>query len=520
MTPARRELLLAAASGLALGAAFPPLPLGWLAWFAFVPLLAALDRRAAAGAGASFRLGYAGGLVFFLAGTHWIALLSDVATTVHWIKYLGWLLAGAYLALFWGLAAGFAALLARRSGVPARWTFVPAMLLVEELRGSGELGFPWFQPGYTQHALPAIGLAALGSVTLVTLWVLLVNAAVLDTLVRRSRAAWALALVLVLAPWLNVSGWRAPRAVAANPGPRVALVQGDVPGEIKWSGEHQAEILRTFLSLSDSAVTRRGWDRQPVQLVVWPETATGSYMRRQVDQSIAVAEWAAAHHVPVFAGFAHYDYGADGKPRPMNAAGMWAPSGIGHDFYAKRHLVPFGERMPFEWLIPALGRIDLGQAEWVPGSGTVLFPSAAGPLSCLICFESIFPDLARRDVLAGARVLVNVTNDEWFGNSAALYQHAAMAPFRAVENGVPLLRCANTGLTEIIAPDGRVTASAPVFHPFVLVAPVPAASGAGATPYDRLGDWPGALAALAAAVLALRRGRARAAGALGAPPPH
>src|SRR5262245_27726122 len=138
---------------------------GWLAWFAFVPLLLALERRIETrGPRSWFTLGYAGGAVFFLAGTHWIALLSDVALTIGWLKYLGWLLGALYLALYWGLAAWLAGLLARRSRIPARWTFAPVLLVVEELRGSGELGFPWFQPGYTQHAiLPVLQLASLKS---------------------------------------------------------------------------------------------------------------------------------------------------------------------------------------------------------------------------------------------------------------------------------------------------------------------------------------------------------------------
>ncbi len=511
MSQARHDLLLAAASGLVLGAAFLPARLGWLAWFAFVPLLAALERRAASGtAGSWFRLGYAGGVAFFLFGTHWIALLSDVASTVPWLKYLGWVLAGAYLALFWGLACLLAGWLARRARVPARWTFVPALLVVEELRGSGELGFPWFQPGYTQHALPALGLAALGSVTLVTAWVLALNAALLQAGRRRTWGAAALALALFAAQWID------PRARAAAPGPPdasrpvVALVQGNIPGEVKWSGDHQAEILARFLALSDTAVVRDAAVGPPA-LVVWPETATGSYLRKQVAQSIAVAEWAASRRVPVFTGFADYSFGPDGKPRPWNAAGTWNPDGSLSEVYAKRHLVPFGERMPFEWLVPALGRIDLGQAEWLPGTKTVLFPSACGPFSCLVCFESIFPDLAREDVLRGSRMLVIVTNDEWFGNSAALYQHADMARFRAVENDVPLLRCANTGVTEIISPQGGVLARGPVFRPCIVAAHVPAAGPR--TPYDRLGDWPGALAAVGALALALapwRRGASRA----------
>ena len=203
-----------------------------------------------------------------------------------------------------------------------------------------------------------------------------------------------------------------------------------------------------------------------------------------------------------------YDYGADGKPKAWNAAGAWGSDGSLSEIYAKRHLVPFGERMPFEWLVPALGKLELGQAEWEPGRRTVLFPGPAGPFACLVCFESIFPDLARNDVRAGSRMLVVVTNDEWFGRSAALAQHAAMASFRAVENGVPLLRCANTGITEIVAPDGRVTARARAWEPAVLVGELPAATGP--TPYDRLGDWPGALALLSVLGLALapwRKGR-------------
>jgi apolipoprotein N-acyltransferase len=169
--------------------------------------------------------------------------------------------------------------------------------------------------------------------------------------------------------------------------------------------------------------------------------------------------------------------------------------------------------MPFQWLIPALGRVDLGQAEWTPGRTSVLFPSEAGSFSCLVCFESIFPELARGDVRAGARWLVNVTTDEWFGNSAALYQHAAMAVFRAVENHVPLARCANTGLTLLVDSNGRIRRRVPVFEPVILSGRL-ALPGA-TTLYTRLGDWPGVLAGLIVVGLALvplaraltRRGR-------------
>ncbi|MFN8588082.1 MAG: apolipoprotein N-acyltransferase [Candidatus Eisenbacteria bacterium] len=504
MNAARRDLWWSAASGFVLGAAFLPWPAGWLAWAAFVPLMLALERRVSAGESLAscFRLGYAGGAAFFLVGMHWVGRLSDVALAVPWIKYVGWLAAAAYLGLFWGLATVLAAWLARRSGAPARVTFAVAFLLVEWFRGIGDLGFPWFQPGYTQHALPSLGLAAVGGVLLVTAWLLLANAWFAEAWRVRTPRAVALA-VLWLAGGLAAGEWCRGGPLETGPRPVVALVQGNIPGDVKWSGKFQKEILARFLELSDDAVRGLSGVERPV-MVVWPETATGSYLRKQLDQSLEVARWAASRNCSVFAGYADYSYSPEGKPLPWNAAGIWNPDGHLSPTYVKRHLVPFGERMPFQWLLPALGRVDFGQAEWVPGRGPIVFGGAIGRFSSLICFESIFPELARADVRAGSRCLVIVTNDEWFGRSAAVFQHAAMAPFRAVENGVPLLRCANTGLTLVVDARGRVTRTAPAFAPAVLRAEVPPARR-GETPYGRAGDWPVPAAWAAFAALAWRR---------------
>jgi apolipoprotein N-acyltransferase len=506
---------------------------GFLAWGALVPLLAALEQRARSGASARalFGLGWLFGLVFFLIGTHWIALLSDVAITVPWLKYPAWIAAAAYLALFSGVVTLVAGLLVRpparrgapgQTGLPLAIVFPFVFLLVEELRASGEMGFPWFQPGYTQQVyVPLLQMASLGSVSLVTFWLLVVNVLLWRATLGRSAGSagtggdaaarprgWfarfgaLLAVgVLVIVPWWwGASVLPAPQGAVGAAGPVVALVQGDVAGEIKWSGQHQSEILGTFLRLSDAALLHRP---RPV-VVLWPETATGSYLRKQLDQAMAVAAFANRTGVPVFSGFADYAFDSTGAQRNYNAAGLFSPDGSLGPFYAKRHLVPFGERMPFEDLFPWLGRVELGQAEWTPGTHSVIFPSAAGPFTCLVCFEAIFPDLARDDVRAGARWLVNVTNDEWFGNSAALYQHAAMAVFRAVENHVPLARCANTGLTLVADANGRVVARLPVFQPDVLVTALPPAGGSRTpTPWTRFGDWPGLASLVGTVALAL-----------------
>src|SRR5262245_5254344 len=461
------------------------------------PVVGAAPRPARASALGLFALGYAFGFAFYLIGMHWLALLSDVAITVPWLKYPAWIVAALYLALWSGLTTLLAGGLARRARVPLALTFPFALLVVEELRGSGEMGFPWFQPGYTQHAYPRfLQIASLGSVTLVTLWVALVNVLIWRAFRGRARlrAAAGAALALLL-PWFW--GGRVLQAAPRAPGPMVALVQANIAGEIKWSGKHQQAILDTFLALSGRAAKA---SPRPA-LIIWPETATGSYLAKQPEQAIAVARFVAQDSVPIFSGFADYGIGAGGRMNAYNAAGLFAPGDAHVRAYAKRHLVPFGERMPFEWLIPALGKLELGQAEWTPGQGTVLFPSAAGPFTALICFESIFPALARSDVRQGARWLVNVTNDEWFGNGAALQQHAAMAVFRAAEHHVPLARCANTGLTILVDGYGRITGRLPVFAPGVLSGSLSAPGPK--TLYTRLGDWPGLLAAAVLVLLAL-----------------
>ena len=478
-----------------------------MAWFALVPLLAGLERAASAERPlrSAWSTGYLFGLAFFLVSVHWIARLSDVAITVPWLKYPAWLAAGAYLALFSALAATLTVFLARRAGWSVAGTFVPAWLAVEVARGSGELGFPWFQPGYTQSGLlPILQLASLGGVTLVTGWLLGVNVLLWRAWSARGRdrLLFALAALQALAlPWAWGSKVLATAPQDDPTRPVVALVQGDIAGEIKWSGQHQREILARFLELSRQAMRT---SPRPA-LVIWPETATGSYLRRQLDQTLEVARFAHDERVTLFSGFADYHIDSTGETRYYNAAGVFYPTGAPGEIYAKRHLVPFGERMPFEWILPQLGHIQLGQAEWTPGVGPVLFPGPGGRFGCLICFESIFPDLSRQDVRRGARWLLNVTNDEWFGNSVAIGQHAAMAVFRAVENHVPLARCANTGMTLVVDAHGRVTGRLPVLEPGVLSRPLPPPGLP--TPYTRIGDWPAWIAFAMVGALALPRRR-------------
>jgi len=446
------------------------------------------------GAGASFRFGYATGLVFYALGLHWILFLSKVAVTVSWIMYPAWLAAAGYLALYPALAALLASLAHRRAGVPMAVAWPLSWLGLEWLRAQGELGFPWFHIGYTQwNVLPVLQLATWSGVSAVGVFVALVNglalAALLDA--RRRWAFTAAAAILLVLPFVF---FRLPaHRDATIP---IGLVQGNVPGSIKWSGKHEDQVLSKFMVLSREARAKGA------RFILWPETSTGSYLRQNLDQRMRLQAFVDSLGVGVLAGYPDYRFTGPKTYLSWNAAGVfWPNTGLGPQ-YAKIHLVPFGERMPFQALVPGLGKLELGQAEWTPGTDPSPLPTPLGPAGILVCFESIFADPARAEVLRGATWLVNITNDEWFDRSGALSQHAAMAVFRAVEHRVPLARCANTGLTFLVDPWGRRTVPPAIFTDAVVVAPLAEAAHT-RTPFTRYGDTVGPACAILCFVLVL-----------------
>jgi apolipoprotein N-acyltransferase len=481
-----------------------------------VPLGIALDQRSAAFGsvlrrdvfGTGFRLGYVAGLFLFAAGLHWIAFLKPIAVTVKWIMYPAWVAAAAYLALYPAIAAMVAFAARVRAGIPIAIGLPLAWLGAEKLRSLGELSFPWLSIGYTQWEQSAVlQWAAIGGVSLVGAWVVAVNGCVLAAIQGggRGRAGAALAAIAIVVACVAIG--RGPLwpndADEPRQGARVALIQGNVPGEVKWSGRHQTEVLTGFLEQSREAL------RESPRLLIWPETATGSYLRRDPVALIRVSQFVDSAGVPLLAGYPDYEFQPDGGYAITNSAGTFLPGASLVAQYDKMHLVPFGERMPFQWLLPALGNLDLGQAEFVPGDSLVLLPWNGEKAAVLVCFESVFPEATRAARRAGATLLVNITNDEWFGRTGALYQHAAMAVFRAVETRLPLARCANTGLTFFVDRAGRVYERGGVFTRESRLGQLDRPGEP--PPYVRFGDVTGVVALLATAFLVLRSLTARGA---------
>jgi apolipoprotein N-acyltransferase len=489
-----------------LAASFPKIGGGLLVLVALVPLLIALEARTSTGSrltvGAGFRLGYLTGAVYFLTLLYWIPSLPSENVTVPFLMVPALLAAVAYLALYPGLSAMIAVLLARR-GVPVAFALPPIWVFAEYTLGQGTFGFPWGSLGYAPAAFPVfIQFAAYTGLWGVSLWIVLVNGLVAEAFTagssRRRMVMAGLATFFVLAPALQ-GAIRLRRAVPL-PTVTVGLVQPNV-GEDKWRASVRDSVVAAVLETTRNLAASRVGD--PPDLYVWPETAVPAPIRRDPLYRKQVKDLVEGLKVPLLAGFPDIVRQANGDARYTNSAALLLPGqGLVHQ-YDKRHLVPFSEYFP----LPLLNRLNFGQSDFTPGEERGLFTQLPVPFGVLICFESIFPEEARALCRGGARYLVNITNDEWFGDSAAPYQHFEMNVLRCIENGTGMARAANTGISAILDPYGRVVAHTPTFIKTGLFGQVQIREAT--TFYTRFGDWVLGLCGLWVLFLRIRYGRRR-----------
>jgi apolipoprotein N-acyltransferase len=470
-------LLCGSATVLAL--AFPRTDWDGAAWIGLVPLfiLALASRPRLA-----FTRGWLFGIVYFLVLLRWLNYTFRTFSTIPWP--LSWgptLLLAAWCGLFFAAVVGLVSWLAARRS-PA-WALATAPFLwvgAEWLRGHLLGGFPWGTLGYSQHLrLPVIQIAELGGVHAVSLVLVAANAALAGAFVlswRRALTGLGLAGALVGAT-LGFGAWRLgeppPPAEAS-----VAIMQPSIEQPLKWDPDHATVVLRIYQEL-----TRQAGAEEP-DLIVWPETASPTVLRRDAALQQMLARLSAEVRAPLLVGSIDV---LDGAPaRLTNTAFLVGEQGI-VGRYDKIHLVPFGEYVPLSGVIGFVR----GWAEFIadlePGSRAVVFPGPPAPFGVVICYEGIFPDLFREFVNNGARVMVNMTNDGWFGRTSGPGQHLAMYPFRAVEHRIAVVRAANTGISAFVAPTGQVVRHLSLFQRGVISDRVPLRQGR--TLFTRLGDW-------------------------------
>jgi apolipoprotein N-acyltransferase len=465
-------VLLVLLSALLLSLSFHPLPLHFLAWVGLVPVLFTVDRASPRRA---FVIGLAFGSCFALFSLFWIIFLQ-IPTTVKLIMVFGMVLLFLYHGLYF--AVSFAA-----SVRTSLWCLPLFLSGLEMVRGIGEIGFPWLSLGYSQAHYPVmIQQASVYGLYGLSLWLVLLNVAVFKMLRARKRS-YAIAAVLIFCAPVVFGAIR----MKDEPGGRrlvVGIVQPNIDPNLKFTRELRDQTFNRLLDLSAQCVeqARVQYDA-PCDIIIWPESATPIFLKSANVFQKKVFAFVDSVQTPLLSGTPIYD---QGRRNIYNGAVLLEPGSVLQQEYRKVHLVPFGEHIPYDRYIPLFRKVDLGEGDYDPGFDYTVFRLKNSTFSCLICFESIFPEISRRFVREGANFLINITNDGWFGRISGSQQHNDMAILRTVENGVPLVRCANTGISMVADGHGRILGACGLFEENTLVRVIYADHAK--TVYNAVGD--------------------------------
>lgn len=512
----------AAASALLFLLAFPPLPPLAASLVCLVPL--GLAARAMADAGCPIRdgvrLGWWFGVFGYGATLYWIAIALSIYTKLAILGYFG------ALFVMTALTAGAVGTLvaARRAThwpmailVPVTW--VAWEKLTEVLP---QLGFPWLPLGLALAKAPLLAQSVdISGVHGGSFWIAAVNGLLIDAVAARRAgttrdAAWGRRTAIAVAIVLAVTGygsWR-ERQVALRDLAPIAIVQPNVPQEDKWQAENRDRIVGMLSSGTRAAVSARA-----ARLVVWPEVALPGYLAEHPEWRDTLATLGRDGHTPILFGVIDVQwypparFGADPDYDYFNAALLTDSLGMVGEYppTRKQYLVPVVERVPF--LNPRWFGALKYFGGYGRGTGATVYREPWGAFGVLICYESIFPSQARALRRNGADVLLNITNDAWFGRSTAPWQHEAHMRLRAIETRAAVVRSANTGISSYIDPLGREHGATDLFVPAVRTYRVQTSDAR--SPFLASGDWVGwgsVLASAGFAVLAaIRSRRARAA---------
>lgn len=469
-----KKFILCIAAGIAIPLAFAPYELALVAFISTAVLFYVWydsDPKTA------FLTGYVYGFCMFGAGLSWLHISINLFGGIN--------LAGAYfitgmLVAFLALYPALAGFISCKYGkynrclallvlMPAAWT------LAEWFRSWILTGFPWLDLGYSQTDTQLSGVAPIFGVYAIT-WLVCTCAALVVALFKvklRFKGVVVLAIVCIWTVALAVHDikWTNTETEQRT----VALVQGAIPQELKWSPELQQHTISLYSSLTEPY-----WG---TDLVIWPETAIPMFFDQAAGTVLEMLRaQAVTFHTDLVTGIPSRDL--DNRKYYNSIIVVGSTS----DIYNKRHLVPFGEYLPFDhWLRPLLNAMHIPMSSFSPGKGKPLVHAAGIPIGVSICYEDVFGE-ETIDALPEAKLLVNVSNDAWFGDSLAPHQHLQMARMRAIETGRYMLRATNTGITAIIDETGSILSQSVQFKPEAISGKVKLFNGM--TPYARYGNVP------------------------------
>ena len=471
----RTALFLSTIAWGAMALAFPPLPLGPAALLLLVPWFLVMNRYSRSSA---IFATFWSGMVYNGINYYWIFNVMNVETAPSAIIFLGVVLLVAFFSAY-SVVAAFVYTLVKDikiKGLRIFWILYPVFYAALEMtRTRGDFAFPWSHLGYTfgnhlelLQALSIIGI--FGYTTLIVASNMLVASALGKT---GLKAKWPFALPILILGILLVHGKITLAAPEAAPfygsdgehTPQIAMVQPCIQQGEKWSKERYERIIdKTFGMVKDSV--KNGTD-----LIILAETAIPDHIRRQPTTIAQLHKISSRMNASILVGA--LDFKRNRAPDAVrryeiyNASFLFTPNdGSFPQRYIKKHLVPFSERIPFDDIFPILNYVDLGEGDFVPGKETPVY----GPFlwTPFICYDAIFGDLVRDAIRAGSRFMVNITNDGWFGRSTAPYQHLNLVRYRAIENGFPAARLANSGVSVFIDQYGHMDLNTPIFEDAVI----------------------------------------------------
>jgi apolipoprotein N-acyltransferase len=489
----------------------------WPVLFLTFPVLVWLIDGAAAGrwrgVPAAAMSGFWFGLGYFVPGLYWIGYAFFVdAPTFAWLAPFAVLGLPAYLALY--VAFGFAlARLIWTDGASRVLALAVSLTVAEWLRGHLLTGFPWNAFGYALSEPLALAQTA----SLIGLWgmtflavAIFASPAVLIDGASPGRKPWtvpaaALALLVAMGIFGTIRLSMQPTKMVANV--KLRIMQPNLQQDVKFNYSAKAEVMQKYLTLSDRASGPQSTGVRDASILIWPESAFPFFLTREADAMAQIAELLPKGTVLITGSVRAPD---DLKPgvkvtRAYNSIYVIDHDGSVLSVYDKLHLVPFGEYLPYQNWMESIGLSQLTKVQGGFLAGTVrhplTIPDAPRALP-LICYEVAFPgDIAERDDRPGW--IINVTNDGWFGISTGPYQHLQQARLRAIEEGLPLVRAANTGISAVIDPMGRIVAQLGLGLEGVLDASLPAAIPPPI--YARIGNIPATIIVIAALIFVIRR---------------
>jgi len=452
------RVLLSLLSAFLLILSFPRFDLGFLAWIAVIPLFVALKDM---GLKSAFGLSFLAGISFLMGVFYWINVINGFG----WTDFV---LLGVYLGSYFGLFGLALSFISQRTKLSPVFTAPFIWVSMEYLRShAGFLGLPWALMGHSQYLnIPMIQISSITGAYGVSFLIVMVNALLSEiilycgskkqgTLVQSWPKLVSAAVVTIFLFTISLT-YGFVRVSNQHAGDKVTItaIQGNIPQDVKWNPEFKKLHLAKHVKL-----TKQAAKLSRASLIVWPEAAAEGFFKRDLrllKTFITLAKETNTHLLIGSSARPKFGSREFRRKNSFNSAFLVSPMGRIAGQYNKIHLLPFAEYFPYGDSFPWPSRLVSRTSNFIPGNEYTVFNVNGAKFGVTICWENIFPDLFRKFVMNGAHFMVNIANEAWFGETAAPYQFLSMSVFRAVENGISIVRSANTGISGFIDPYGRI----------------------------------------------------------------